>query len=95
MMEFYIGKRLSFDDNLCSVKYIGQVAGTKGNWLGVEWDDPTRGKHAGIHNGVRYFECEKDLCSEIRGAFVLSSDCGDFVALLSDMPPSHISVIFL
>jgi dynactin complex subunit len=25
----------------------------------VEWDDPTRGKHSGEHNGVRYFACMK------------------------------------
>ena len=27
----------------------------KGEWLGVEWDDPTRGKHDGSHQGKRYF----------------------------------------
>ena len=29
---------------------------TKGEWLGVEWDEPTRGKHQGIHEGVQYFK---------------------------------------
>ncbi len=53
----YIGQRLSYDGNLCVVRYVGEVRGTKGKWLGVEWDDPTRGKHAGEHGGVRYFEC--------------------------------------
>jgi hypothetical protein len=33
------------------------VEGTEGEWVGVEWDDPTRGKHDGSHAGVRYFEC--------------------------------------
>ncbi|XP_077574377.1 tubulin-specific chaperone E isoform X2 [Stigmatopora nigra] len=28
-----------------------------GVWLGVEWDDPSRGKHDGCHQGVRYFAC--------------------------------------
>ncbi len=28
-----------------------------GLWLGVEWDDPERGKHDGSHEGVRYFTC--------------------------------------
>ncbi|KAJ4296738.1 hypothetical protein N0V90_006786 [Kalmusia sp. IMI 367209] len=55
--EFYIGKRLSYDGQLCTVRYRGEVKGTKGEWLGVEWDDPTRGKHSGEHAGVRYFEC--------------------------------------
>ncbi|KAH7095382.1 hypothetical protein FB567DRAFT_29142 [Paraphoma chrysanthemicola] len=55
--EFYIGRRLSYDGRLCTVRYHGQVQGTKGEWLGVEWDDPTRGKHAGEHQGTKYFTC--------------------------------------
>lgn len=54
---FYPGKRLSFNGELCTARYVGAVQGTKGEWLGVEWDDPTRGKHDGSHGGVRYFEC--------------------------------------
>ena len=30
----------------------------KGVWLGVEWDDPTRGKHSGEHEGVSYFKTQ-------------------------------------
>lgn len=56
--DFWIGRRLSYDHELCTVRFIGEVAGTKGDWLGVEWDDPTRGKHDGEHNGVRYFQCK-------------------------------------
>ena len=26
-----------------------------GVWLGVEWDNPTRGKHNGCHEGKQYF----------------------------------------
>ncbi|KAF1943248.1 hypothetical protein EJ02DRAFT_421466 [Clathrospora elynae] len=55
--EFYTGKRLSFDNQPCTVRYHGEVQGTKGVWLGVEWDDPTRGKHSGEHQGTRYFTC--------------------------------------
>ncbi|KAF2447974.1 tubulin-specific chaperone-like protein E [Karstenula rhodostoma CBS 690.94] len=55
--EFYIGKRLSYDNQLCTVRYIGEVKGTKGEWLGVEWDDSIRGKHSGEHGGIKYFEC--------------------------------------
>ena len=57
-MTFHIGQRLSYVGERCTVRYIGDVAGTKGDWLGVEWDDASRGKHAGIHSGVRYFECK-------------------------------------
>jgi len=55
--QFYVGKRLSFDGQFCTVRYYGEVKGTKGEWLGVEWDDPTRGKHSGENGGTRYFNC--------------------------------------
>ncbi|KPM41613.1 hypothetical protein AK830_g4971 [Neonectria ditissima] len=52
-----IGQRVSYDGALCTVRFIGDVAGTTGVWLGVEWDDSARGKHNGSHKGVRYFSC--------------------------------------
>lgn len=42
---------------LGTVRYAGAVPPTKGAWLGVEWDDPARGKHDGSHEGTPYFEC--------------------------------------
>ncbi|EAA29675.2 RNI-like protein [Neurospora crassa] len=54
----HIGQRRSYDGALCTVRFIGEVEGTTGSWLGVEWDDPTRGKHAGQHKGIRYFTCK-------------------------------------
>ncbi|KAB8339247.1 hypothetical protein FH972_022181 [Carpinus fangiana] len=59
--NFYEGKRLSYDGHLCTVRWTGEVAGTKGSWLGVEWDDPSRGKHSGEHNGVTYFKYTEGL----------------------------------
>ena len=56
--ERYIGTRLSYSGALCTIHYIGRVSGTKGEWLGVEWDDPENGKHSGEHQGVKYFECK-------------------------------------
>jgi len=50
-----LGTRLSISCSLCIVKYIGPVDGTSGTWLGVEWDDPARGKHSGSHDGKAYF----------------------------------------
>lgn len=52
-----IGDRLSYDGALCTVRFLGDVAGTSGSWIGVEWDDATRGKHDGSHKGIRYFSC--------------------------------------
>ncbi|KAK0731288.1 hypothetical protein B0H67DRAFT_67329 [Lasiosphaeris hirsuta] len=56
--EAQIGQRRSYDGALCTVRYVGEVAGTAGSWLGVEWDDASRGKHDGQHKGVRYFSCK-------------------------------------
>ncbi|KAI1773994.1 RNI-like protein [Hypoxylon cercidicola] len=53
-----LGDRLSYDGAACTVRFVGEVSGTSGSWLGVEWDDPTRGKHDGSHKGVRYFTCK-------------------------------------
>ncbi|EJU00772.1 hypothetical protein DACRYDRAFT_54053 [Dacryopinax primogenitus] len=52
-----IGTRLSLSSHLGTVAYTGPVAGTSGEWIGVEWDDPSRGKHDGLHKGVQYFTC--------------------------------------
>jgi dynactin complex subunit len=43
------------------VRYVGVVADKPGRWLGVEWDDPVRGKHDGTHDGVTYFTCNELL----------------------------------
>ena len=57
MNDFYPGKRLSTRGDLCTVRYVGAIAGKKGSWLGVEWDDATRGKHTGTFDGLEYFKC--------------------------------------
>lgn len=66
------GKRcVSNDGYYGTVRFVGQVPPTKGplncvlqslehpigEWLGVEWDDPSRGKHSGTHEGIEYFKC--------------------------------------
>jgi dynactin complex subunit len=52
-----IGGRLRYQESCGTVRYVGQVSGTKAVWIGVEWDDPRRGRHDGSKDGVRYFEC--------------------------------------
>jgi tubulin-specific chaperone E len=51
------GTRLRVSGNLGTVKFAGSVENTTGIWLGVEWDDPQRGKHDGVKDGKRYFTC--------------------------------------
>lgn len=70
--SYYIGQRVSFESNLCTIRYIGEIEGTSQEWLGVEWDEPSRGKHDGSHKDKRYFKCKSlpshhyTLCSSSR-----------------------------
>lgn len=52
-----IGSRITCDGEYATVQYVGNVPPTAGLWLGVEWDNPNRGKHDGSHEGVQYFKC--------------------------------------
>ncbi|KAF7589672.1 hypothetical protein BBP40_003964 [Aspergillus hancockii] len=71
----HVNQRRSYNSNLCTVRYAGKVEGTTGEWLGVEWDDPTRGKHSGEHQGVRYFTCKSK--HPTAGSFVRPSRATD------------------
>uniref|UniRef100_A0A8C4F2S0 Tubulin-specific chaperone E n=1 Tax=Dicentrarchus labrax TaxID=13489 RepID=A0A8C4F2S0_DICLA len=52
-----VGRRVSCGGERATVRYVGPVPPTAGLWLGVEWDNPERGKHDGSHDGVQYFTC--------------------------------------
>ncbi|XP_017879366.1 tubulin-specific chaperone E [Ceratina calcarata] len=54
--KYEIDSRIECDGHRGTVKYVGPVGETKGLWLGIDWDDPTRGKHDGTHEGVTYFK---------------------------------------
>ncbi|THC98945.1 hypothetical protein EYZ11_001582 [Aspergillus tanneri] len=70
-----VSQRRSYNGDLCTIRYIGKVEGTSGEWLGVEWDDATRGKHSGEHQGVRYFTCRRK--QPTAGSFVRPSRAAD------------------
>ena len=57
--EWQIGSRVLVapENDVATVRYVGAVAGTDGEWVGVEFDTAGRGKHDGMHQGVRYFAC--------------------------------------
>lgn len=48
-----------------TVRFEGQVHGTKGTWLGVDWDQPDAGKHDGEYKGVRYFKAHAPLSASL------------------------------
>lgn len=60
--DFALGDRISLQDSpdvKGTVRFVGPVGETVGWWVGVEWDKPERGKHDGLHEGVRYFQTVK------------------------------------
>ncbi|KAK7826015.1 hypothetical protein U0070_009896 [Myodes glareolus] len=52
-----IGRRVEVNGEFATVRFCGTVPPVAGLWLGVEWDNPERGKHDGSHEGTMYFKC--------------------------------------
>ncbi|XP_048794331.1 tubulin-specific chaperone E [Lagopus muta] len=52
-----LGTRVLCGTEYGTVRYVGSVPPHAGIWLGVEWDDPQRGKHDGTYEGTQYFKC--------------------------------------
>ena len=50
-------RRLGTSDLVGVVRFVGEVEGRSGVWVGVEWDDLGRGDTLGELNGRRYFVC--------------------------------------
>lgn len=53
------GSRVCIGRYSCTVRYVGLIQGQNGTWVGIEWDDVSRGKHDGTHEGKRYFSCRR------------------------------------
>lgn len=51
------GLRISYMNHIGTIRFSGPVEGTSGTWMGIEWDDPKRGKHDGSKDGKQYFKC--------------------------------------
>jgi Leucine-rich repeat (LRR) protein len=69
-----VGSRLLVGKHGATIRYVGPVEGQDGVWVGLEWDDPTRGKHDGSHAGTRYFSC-------LRHTHPATTTAGSFVRL--------------
>lgn len=52
----HIGDRIECNGQFGTIRYIGPVEGYPDNWLGIDWDNPERGKHNGTVKGKQYFE---------------------------------------
>ncbi|XP_048223673.1 tubulin-specific chaperone E [Perognathus longimembris pacificus] len=56
-MSEVIGRRVEVNGERATVRFSGAIPPVAGLWLGVEWDNPERGKHDGSHEGTVYFTC--------------------------------------
>jgi len=79
--SFIIGQRVhSLNDSrrVGTVKYVGDVEGYSGTWIGVDWDQDGDGKHNGSVNGVFYFNGR----SQSSASFVRSQNLSRGITLL-------------
>ena len=54
-----VGDRIAVDGCRATICFLGQIAGKQGKWIGLEWDDSSKGKHDGTFEGQRYFACSR------------------------------------
>ncbi|CAH8450119.1 unnamed protein product [Heterobilharzia americana] len=64
-----IGRRVVHKESFGTICYVGELPNSKDFWLGVNWDDASRGRHDGTYNGVRYFQTKNPTS----GSFVKPS----------------------
>ncbi|VDQ02372.1 unnamed protein product [Trichobilharzia regenti] len=67
--ESLIGRRVVHEEYFGTICYVGQLPNSKDIWLGIDWDDSSRGRHDGSYNGIRYFQSK----SPTSGSFVKPS----------------------
>ncbi|OHT09887.1 CAP-Gly domain containing protein [Tritrichomonas foetus] len=61
-IDFLMYRIRAADGSAATVRWEGILQDAKGNdgeWLGVEWDNPERGKHNGEYKGQKLFEVTK------------------------------------
>lgn len=67
MSDYVVGRRYLHARTRfpLTLRYIGSLAGLDSTWLGVEYDDPSRGKHGGEYKGAHIFQSQPGA-----GAFI-------------------------
>lgn len=60
-----IGQRIRLDDSKGTIKYVGPIDGQTGEWVGIDWDDSSRGKHNGSVKGKCYFQTRLIIITSI------------------------------
>ncbi|KAK9750470.1 hypothetical protein RND81_02G199600 [Saponaria officinalis] len=81
--EYKVGQRVHYSGDtrrIGTVKYVGEVDGHSGKWVGVDWDNGG-GKHDGSLNGISYFEAS----STNSGSFVRARNLCSGISLLDGL----------
>uniref|UniRef100_A0A182K3L1 Tubulin-specific chaperone E n=1 Tax=Anopheles christyi TaxID=43041 RepID=A0A182K3L1_9DIPT len=81
------GVRVKVGQHFGTIRYVGEVPNTEGEWIGIEWDDPERGKHSGSVNGVQYFQTR----SPKAGSMIRSEKLTKFQTLEQAITEKYIS----
>lgn len=80
-----VGDRIAVGKEIATIRFVGAVPPTPGEWLGVEWDNPSRGKHNGSKDGVQYFICSHNTS----GSFLRESKVNRGVVLIDALKEKY------
>uniref|UniRef100_A0A7E4VFG3 Tubulin-specific chaperone E n=1 Tax=Panagrellus redivivus TaxID=6233 RepID=A0A7E4VFG3_PANRE len=69
-MDLMLNQTVFVDIERGNVKYVGSIDGFGDGWVGIDWEDPNRGKHDGCLKGKRYFQASHPKS----GSFVKYAD---------------------
>ena len=64
----YMNTRIEVQDYIATIKFYGKLLHKedKDIWIGVEWDEESRGKHNGTVENVVYFKCNDNSGSLLK-----------------------------
>ncbi|GJD05879.1 Tubulin-specific chaperone E [Galdieria sulphuraria] len=84
-----VGHRVEILKERGFVRFIGSLQSSNQDlsstlWVGVEWDNPTRGKHYGTYKDKKYFHCKRNKGSFVKLIDVEKSSRNCFVDALMD-----------
>ncbi|VDK75737.1 unnamed protein product [Litomosoides sigmodontis] len=88
MVMLVVGDRVEVGGNRGTIKYIGAVQGYDGEWVGIDWDNPERGRHDGSAKGKRYFQAN----SAKSASFIRSSAVNLGKNLLEEMCNRYVNL---
>lgn len=71
MSELAVGQTVQLNDDIGTVRFIGQTEFAAGEWVGIELEG-NGGKNDGSVKGERYFDCEMGKGMFVRPTAILS-----------------------